>query len=94
MGGGGNPAGGGGPITGEAARQLSREFRMRREAAESLRREVARQEGIELGELDRAIRGLRQLETGEPFRDPARMEDLQQAIIEDSRPGSSGSGGR
>ncbi len=83
MGGGGNPAGGGGgPITGEAARQLSREYRLRREAAESLRREVARQEGIELGELDRAIRGLRQLETGEPFRDPARMQDLQQSIIE------------
>jgi hypothetical protein len=79
MGGGGNP---GGPITGEQARQLGREFRLRREAAESLRREVAGQPGIETGELDRAIRGLRQLETGAPFRNPQEMSDLQQAIIE------------
>ena len=79
MGGGGNP---GGPITGEQARQLGREYRLRREAAESLRREVAGQPGIETAELDRAIRGLRQLETGAPFRNPQEMSDLQQAIIE------------
>jgi hypothetical protein len=77
MGGGGNP----GPISGEQARQYGREFRMRREAAESLRREVARQ-GIETAELDRAIRGLRQLETGAPFTDPKAMDELQKSIIE------------
>lgn len=79
-----NPAGGGatpGRLSAEAARQFGREFRMRREAAESLRREVAGQ-GIETGELDRAIRGLRQLETGAPFSDPKAMADLQQSIIE------------
>ncbi len=67
---------------GEDIRQFSREFRLRREAADSLRRELAREGGVDLGELDRAIRGLRQLETGQPFRDPREMEQLQAAIIE------------
>lgn len=81
---GANPSGGGGSpgrISAEAARQFGREFRMRREAAESLRREVAGQ-GIETGELDRAIRGLRRLETGAPFSDPRALSELQQSILE------------
>ncbi|MGQ0702664.1 MAG: DUF4175 family protein [Gemmatimonadales bacterium] len=83
-----SPLGGGGGrapasrMGGEDIRQFTREFRLRREAAENLRRELAREGGVELGELDRAIRGLRQLETGQPFRDPSEMEQLQAAIIE------------
>jgi hypothetical protein len=64
------------------ARQFSREFRLRREAAESLRRELSRQPGIDLSELDRAITGLRQLESGRPFADASGLAELQAAVIE------------
>lgn len=68
-------------MSGEAIRQFSREFGLRRQAAESLRRELAR-EGIDTRELDRAISGLRRLESGTALNDPLGREELQAAIIE------------
>jgi hypothetical protein len=55
---------------------------LRREAAESLRRELAQQGGVDLSELDRAIGELRQLESGRRFGDPRGIEELQAAVIE------------
>jgi uncharacterized protein DUF4175 len=79
-----NPSGGGGAgrFSAGEARQFGREFRLRREAAESLRRELAQQPGIDLRELDRAISDLRRLESGRPFGDAKGMEELQAAVIE------------
>lgn len=79
----GNPNGGGGNgrLDPGDARQFSREFRLRREAAESLRRELA-QQGMDVRELDRAIADLRQLESGRRFGDPKGIEELQAAVIE------------
>ncbi|HEV8150614.1 MAG TPA: DUF4175 family protein [Gemmatimonadales bacterium] len=74
--------GGKGRVDPEAARQFGREFRLRREAAESLRRELAQQGGVDLSELDRAIGELRQLESGRRFGDPRGIEELQAAVIE------------
>lgn len=54
---------------------------MRREAAEALRRELAR-EGVDLAELDRAISGLRRLESDRALSDPKGVEELQAAVIE------------
>ena len=82
-----NPQGGGGAglpggrLSGGDARQFSREFRLRREAAESLGRALGR-EGIELGELNRAISGLRRLESELAGADPGSLADLQAAVIE------------
>jgi hypothetical protein len=80
----GSPTGGGGngSLDPGAARQFSREFRLRREAAESLRRELSQQSGVDLRELDRAIADLRQLESGRRFGDPKGLEELQAAVIE------------
>ena len=80
----GSPGGGGGNgrLSASDARQFSREFRLRREAAESLRRELAQQGGVDLRELDRAISDLRQLESGRRFGDPLGVEELQAAVIE------------
>jgi hypothetical protein len=79
-----NPSGGGGggQLSANATRQFSREFRLRREAAESLRRELAQQPSIDLRELDRAISDLRQLESGRAFGNPQGMAELQAAVIE------------
>ena len=54
---------------------------MRRQAAESLRRELA-QQGIDVRDLDQAIRTLRQLESGAPFADASGLAGLQAAVIE------------
>jgi hypothetical protein len=70
-----------GEISGGDARQFAREFRMRREAADSLRRELAGQ-NLDVGELDRAIADLRRLESARPFGDPKNLADLQAAVIE------------
>ncbi len=75
-----NGSPGGRPGNGDP-RQLAREFGMRRQGAEDLRRDVARQ-GVDLAELDRAIADLRRLESGRPFGDPQGVERLQAAIIE------------
>jgi hypothetical protein len=63
------------------ARQFGREFRMRREAAESLRRELSGQ-NMDVADLDRAIADLRRLESGRPFNDAQSLAQLQQAVIE------------
>ena len=54
---------------------------MRREAAESLSRDLAGR-NIDVGDLERAIADLRRLESGRPFADPKNLEQLQQAVIE------------
>jgi hypothetical protein len=81
----GAPGGGtgvpGGRLGGGDARQFAREFRLRREAAESLRRDLANQ-GVPTGELDRALDDLRRLESGRPFSDPKGLAELQQQVIE------------
>jgi hypothetical protein len=63
------------------AAQFSREFRLRREAAEQLRGEMVRQ-GLDTRELDNAIDGLRQLERGRTFNDPKGLDALQEQVIE------------
>ncbi|MFN2326097.1 MAG: hypothetical protein ABR551_09460, partial [Gemmatimonadales bacterium] len=63
------------------ARQFTREWQLRRRAAETLRDEL-RQQGVETGELDRAINDLRRLESGRPLADPRGLEDLQAALID------------
>ncbi|HJR35419.1 MAG TPA: DUF4175 family protein [Gemmatimonadales bacterium] len=83
MPGGGQTGGGGQPgrLNGGDARQFSREFGLRRQAAEGLRRELAGQE-MDQAELDRIIADLRRLESGRPFSDPQGLEELQRAVIE------------
>gem|GEM_PF-4919266 len=63
------------------ARQFAREFQLRRENAEALRRDLAKQ-GIDTRDLDRAIENMRQLESGKPFGNPQGLEQLQAAMIE------------
>ena len=64
-------------------RQYSREFGLRREAAEALRRELAAGgQNLDQAELDRIIGDLRRLESGRPFNDPRAMEELQRSVIE------------
>ena len=86
----GNPEGGGnggvagsaGPITGGDARQLGREFRLRREAAEALRRDLAGQR-LDVRALDSAIANLRRLESERTIiGDPKGLAQLQQDVIE------------
>ena len=79
--GGGAQLRGGRALTAEEIRQLSREFGLRRQAAEALRRELGDQ-NAERAELDRIIGDLRRLETGRPFNDPRALEELQRAVIE------------
>jgi hypothetical protein len=83
MPGGGQTGGGGQPgrLNGGDARQFSREFGLRRQAAEGLRRELAGQ-NMDPAELDRIIADLRRLESGRPFSDPKGLEELQRAVIE------------
>jgi len=83
MPGGGQTGGGGQPgrLSSGDARQFSREFALRRQAAEALRRDLAGQE-VERAELDRIIGDLRRLESGRPFNDPEALEKLQRAVIE------------
>lgn len=63
------------------ARQFGREFRMRRESAQELRRELG-PEGVDMADLDRAIEDLRRLESGRPFGDPLGLDRLQAEAIE------------
>ena len=68
-------------MPGGDAEQFSREFRMRREAAEGVRREAA-QQGVDTRDLDRAIAAMRQLENGRAFSDARGLEQLQSAMVE------------
>ena len=63
------------------ASQARGEFRLRRQNAEALRRELAGQ-GLDVRELDRAIEDLRQLETGRLMGDPKGLAELQASVIE------------
>ncbi len=76
---GGTP--GGTRIGGGDARQFAREFRLRREAAESLSRELAGR-NLDVADLERAIADLKRLESGRPFGDPKNLEQLQMDVIE------------
>jgi hypothetical protein len=67
--------------SGNDARQLAREFGVRRADAEALRGELARR-GVATTDLDRTIETLRQLERGRGFGDPRGLEQLQASMIE------------
>ena len=54
---------------------------MRRESAEQLRQEAARQ-GLETGDLDRAIEAMRQFESGRVFNDPKSLAQLESQVLE------------
>jgi len=64
-----------------AIRQLSREFGLRRDDAERLRG-LAREQGVDVAELDRAIEELRRLEAGRALGDPRASDALQSAALE------------
>jgi len=68
-------------LSAEDSRQFAREFALRRESAEGLRRDLA-QQGVDTRELDRAIENLRQLENARTFNDPNALAALQNAMIE------------
>jgi hypothetical protein len=79
-----NPQAGGqvgGRVTPGDARQWAREFGLRRQSAEQLR-DLARAQGVDVAELDRAIRDLRQLESGRPLSDLQASAELQAALLE------------
>jgi len=63
------------------ARQLSREFALRRQNAEALRGELQKQ-GVTTGELDRAIDALRRLENSSLGGDPQGIDQLQASVID------------
>ena len=63
------------------ARQLAREFGLRRDDAEQLRAR-ARAQGADVGELDRAIEDLRRLEASRALGDPSATDALQTAALE------------
>lgn len=72
LGGGGNNA---------DPRQYAREFGLRRQNAEQLR-ELAREQGVDVADLDRAIQDLRRLESGRPLGDPLGAARLQEQLLE------------
>ena len=63
------------------ARQLSRNFGLRRGNAEALRRALAG-EGIDVSQLDRAISAMRQLERSGALDDPRAVERLETQVID------------
>ncbi len=77
----GAPGGGRGRFTPDDARQFRRELRDRRESAEALRRELAGQ-GRDIGDLDRLIARLRDLESRRSFDDAEEIARLQGAVVE------------
>jgi hypothetical protein len=76
----GAPRSGGGIPRGEAT-QFAREFRLRRQTAEEVRREAAAQ-GVSTQDLDRAIQAMRELENTGAFGDPQGLEQLQTALLD------------
>lgn len=85
-GGQGQARGGGTPgarngVDPNAARQFAREFAMRRQSAQELRKELAKQ-GIAPGELDHAITEMQRLEGSVANGDARGMDDLQKSVIE------------
>lgn len=63
------------------ARQFSREVGLRRQNAEDLRRELV-QQGIDVKDLDQAIKSLREMEDARKFSDVRGLEALQDQVIE------------
>ena len=78
---GGDRAKPGDAITGSDARQFSREFGLRRENAEELRKELI-QQGVPVADLDKVIDELRRLEASRVYGDPRGLDELQAAMIE------------
>jgi hypothetical protein len=78
----GTPTPGGASPSPEGFRQFTRELRIRRQAAESLRREVAAL-GQDVRELDRAVEELRGLERagGRPLGNPQGLDRLEEELI-------------
>ncbi|CAN5763260.1 hypothetical protein BH11GEM2_BH11GEM2_28420 [soil metagenome] len=85
-----NPSGGGGSggnprarngVDPSDARQFAREFAMRRQSAEALRKALAKQ-GIATGELDRAIDEMRRLEGSMANGDAKGIDELQKSVID------------
>jgi hypothetical protein len=74
-------AGGAGSAGPQDARQFAREFGLRRQNAERLR-DLAREQGVDVADLERAIRDLRQLESGRPLGDPLGAAQLQSEVID------------
>ena len=79
--GGGGPGAAIGALDRGDARQFSREMRDRRQAAESLRRDLAR-EGREVGDLERAIQRMRELESESALANPEELARLQAAALD------------
>ncbi|MCZ0933973.1 MAG: hypothetical protein OXJ54_02210 [Gemmatimonadetes bacterium] len=78
---GGGGGGGGGPwLSPEDVRQFQREFRERGQDARRLRDEL-RQEGVDVGDLDRAVAGLDRLRTMGDFDDPEELAALQADVL-------------
>lgn len=71
----------------EEGRQFSRELRAQREAAETLRRELANggkgeKGATQSGDLDRLIQRLRDLESGRSFDDPEELNRLRGSVVD------------
>ncbi len=65
-------------------RQLTREYRERVRDAEALRREL-RGQGIDTGELDRAIQRMRALGIESTYEDQGEASQLQSAVTESAK---------
>ncbi len=75
-------AGGGASFTVEEARQLSRELRARRDAAQQLRRAL-QGEGVDTRDLDRAIARLGALDGEKVLGNAEAMKQLRDGVVED-----------
>jgi hypothetical protein len=75
-----NPNGRLNPLNSSDARQFGREVGVRREAAEALR-DGLRRDGVQTGELDKAIEQMKRLE-GAVTGDPKGLDQLQSEVIE------------
>ena len=78
---GGNASRLGNQVSAGDARQFSREVALRRQNAESLRKELVKQ-GVNVGDLDRAIDEMRRLETSQLSGDFKGVDELQKSVIE------------
>ena len=69
------------PLSPDDARQIGREYRDRREAAEGLRRELQKQ-GENVKDLDDLIQRMKQLESPKTYDDPKAVAKLQESVVE------------
>jgi hypothetical protein len=74
-------AGEGGAASVEDVRQLSRELRARRDAAQQLRRSV-QGSGVDTKELDRAIARLNALDGAQILGDPQALQQLRDGVVD------------